>query len=117
VGARVGLLFVRAVACFLLLGALGVGYSLSLLFLCAGAAAAALPLGLAGAATQAGAGGAALVATGVDASEALHVAVSIGVLGVLTGAAVLVAAIVWRSGASLLLQVGVKPSSRRELRF
>jgi hypothetical protein len=102
-----GCWFVRAVACFLLLGALGVGYSLSLslLFLCAGAAAAALPLGLAGAATQAGAGGAALVATGVDASEALHVAVSIGVLGVLTGAAVLVAAIVWRSGASLLLRV------------
>jgi hypothetical protein len=96
--------FVRAVACFLLLGALGVGYSISLalLFLCAGAAAAALPLGLAGAATQAGAGGAALTATGVGASEALHVAVSIGVLGVLTGTAVLVAAIVWRSGRSLL---------------
>ena len=96
--------FVRAVAFFLLLGALGVGYSVSLalLFLCAGAAAAALPLGLAGAATQAGAGGAALATTGVGASEALHVAGSIGVLGVLTGTAVLVAAIVWRSGTSLL---------------
>jgi len=95
---------VRAVACFLLLGALGAGYSISLalLFLCAGAAAAALPLGLAGAATQAGAGGAALAATGVGASEALHVAVSIGVLGVLTGTAVLAAAVVWRSGTSLL---------------
>lgn len=95
---------VRAVAFFLLLGALGVGYSISLalLFLCAGAAAAALPLGLAGAATQAGAGGAALAASGVGASEALHVAVSIGALGVLTGTAVLVAAIVWRSGTSLL---------------
>jgi hypothetical protein len=96
--------FVRAVAFFLLLGALGLGYSISLalLFLCAGAAAAALPLGLAGAATQAGAGGAALAATGVGASEALQVAVSIGVLGVLTGTAVLVAAIVWRSGTALL---------------
>lgn len=95
---------VRAVAFCLLLGALGVGYSISLalLFLCAGAAAAALPLGLAGAATQAGAGGAALAATGVGASEALHVAVSVGVLGVLTGTAVLVAAVVWRSGMSLL---------------
>jgi hypothetical protein len=95
---------VRAVAFFLLLGALGLGYSISLalLFLCAGAAAAALPLGLAGAATQAGAGGAALAATGVGASEALHVAISIGVLGVLTGTAVLLAAIVWRSGTSLL---------------
>ena len=94
----------RAVAFFLLLGALGVGYSISLalLFLCAGAAAAALPLGLAGAATQAGAGGAALMAAGVRASEALHVAVSISVLGVLTGTAVLVAAIVWRGGMSLL---------------
>jgi hypothetical protein len=95
---------VRAVAFFLLLGALGVGYSISLalLFLCAGAAAAALPLGLAGAATQAGAGGAALATTGVGASEALHVAISIGVLGVLTGTAVLLAAILWRSGTALL---------------
>ena len=43
---------VRAVACFLLLGGLGVGFSvpLALLFLCAGAAAAALPIGPAGAA-------------------------------------------------------------------
>jgi len=47
-------------------------------------------------------GGDALAATGVGASEALQVAVSIGVLGVLTGTAVLVAAIVWRSGTSLL---------------
>jgi uncharacterized membrane protein YbhN (UPF0104 family) len=55
---------VRAVALFLLLGALGVGFSfpLALLFLCAGAAAAALPIGPAGAATQAGASGAALIA-------------------------------------------------------
>ena len=94
----------RAVASFLLLGALGVGYSISLalLFLCAGAAAAALPVGLAGAATQAGAGGAALVATGVAGTEALRVAVSIGVLGVLTGTAVLAAAVVWRIAAALL---------------
>jgi hypothetical protein len=48
---------VRAVALFLLLGTLGVGFSfpLALLFLCAGAAAAALPIGPAGAATQVGA--------------------------------------------------------------
>jgi len=93
---------VRAVSFFLILGALGAGYSISLalLFLCAGAAAAALPIGISGAATQAGAGGAALAATGVGTSEALHVAVSIGVLGVLTGTAVLVATLVWR-GASL----------------
>jgi hypothetical protein len=38
----------------------------------------------------------------VGASHALHAAVSIGVLGVITGTAVLVAAIVWRSALSLL---------------
>ena len=94
----------RAVAFFLLLAAFGVGYSfpLALLLLCAGAAAAALPVGLAGTATQVGAGGAALVATGVGTSQALHVAVSIGVLGVITGTAVLAAAVVWRSALSLL---------------
>jgi hypothetical protein len=94
----------RALACFLVLGALGVGYSLplALLFLCAGAAAAALPVGLAGAATQVGAGGTVLVATGVGATQALHVALSIGVLGVLTGTAVLVVAVAWRGARSLL---------------
>src|SRR5207247_9822103 len=47
---------VRAAALFLLLGALGIGYSfpLALLFLCAGSAAGALPIGPAGAATQVG---------------------------------------------------------------
>jgi hypothetical protein len=82
----------RAIAFFLVLAALGVGYSvpLALLVLCAGAAAAALPVGLA-----------ALVAMGVDATRALHVAVSIGTLGVLTGTAVFVAAIAWRSAQSL----------------
>ena len=94
---------VRAVAFFLLLAAFGVGWSLplALLLLCAGAAAAALPVGLAGTATQVGAGGAALIATGVDASRALDVAVSIGVLGVVTGTAVFVAAILWRGAVSL----------------
>jgi hypothetical protein len=95
---------VRAVACFLLIGTLGVGFSfpLALLFLCAGAAAAALPIGPAGAATQAGASGAALIAAGVGASQALAVAVSIGTLGVFSGAAIFVVAVVWRSGRSLL---------------
>jgi hypothetical protein len=56
---------VRAVALFLLLGTLGIGFSfpLALLLLCAGAAAAGLPIGPAGVATQAGASGAALIAT------------------------------------------------------
>jgi len=94
---------IRALACFLLLGGLGVGFSipLALLFLCAGAAAAALPIGPAGAATQIGAGAAALIASGIGASQALAVAVSVGALGVLSGAAVLLAAIAWGSGLSL----------------
>ena len=95
---------VRAVALFVLLGALGVGYSvpLALLFLCAGAAAAALPIGPAGAATQVGAQTAALLASGVAASQALSVAVSVGMLGVLAGSAILLFAVVWRTSLSLL---------------
>jgi hypothetical protein len=89
---------VRAVALFLVLGTLGVGFSfpLALLFLCAGAAAAALPIGPAGAATQAGASGAALIASGIAASSALAVAVSVGTLGVLSGSAVFLFAVAWR---------------------
>jgi uncharacterized membrane protein YbhN (UPF0104 family) len=94
---------VRAVALFLLLGTLGVGYSfpLALLFLCAGAAAAALPIGPAGAATQVGVGGAALVASGVGTSKALSVAVTVGALGIFSGGAVLLWAVAWRTGLSL----------------
>jgi Lysylphosphatidylglycerol synthase TM region len=93
---------VRAVAFFLLLGTLGVGFSvpLALLWLCAGAAAAALPIGPAGAATQVGAGAAALIASGVGGSQALAVTVAVGALGVLTGAAIFLAAVVWRTGLS-----------------
>ncbi len=94
---------VRAVALFLLLGALGIGYSfpLALLFLCAGAAAAALPIGPAGAATQVGGGAAALLASGVGASQALSIAVSVAALGVLSGTAILLFAIAYRSGRTL----------------
>ncbi|MFY9578950.1 MAG: lysylphosphatidylglycerol synthase domain-containing protein [Gaiellaceae bacterium] len=93
----------RAAALFLLLGALGIGYSfpLALLFLCAGAAAAALPIGPAGAATQVGAGTAALLASGVAASQALSVAVSVGILGILSGAMIFLVAVTWRTGLAL----------------
>jgi uncharacterized membrane protein YbhN (UPF0104 family) len=99
-----GCWLVRALALFLLLGTLGIGYSwpLTFLFLCAGATAAALPIGPAGAATQAGAHGAALIASGVGASQALAVAVSIGALGVLCGTLILLSAIVWQTSLSLL---------------
>jgi hypothetical protein len=94
---------VRAVALFLLLGTLGVGFSfpLALLFLCAGAAGAALPIGPAGAAAQVGASGAALIASGVEASQALAVAVSVGALGIFSGAAILLFAVAWRTGLAL----------------
>jgi uncharacterized membrane protein YbhN (UPF0104 family) len=95
---------VRAGALFLLLGGLGIGYSfpLALLFLCAGAAAAALPIGPAGATTQIGGGAAALLASGVGASQALSVAVSVAALGVLSGTAILAFAIASRTALSLL---------------
>lgn len=90
---------VRALALFFLLGALGVGYSftLALLFLCAGAAAAALPVGPAGTVVQVGAGAAMLVASGVDTSQAVAVALSVGALGVLCGGAILLFAVIWRA--------------------
>lgn len=94
---------VRAVALFLLLGTLGVGFSfpLALLFLCAGAAGAALPIGPAGAATQIGAGAAALIGSGIGASQALAVALAIAALGVFSGAAIFLFAVAWRTGMSL----------------
>jgi hypothetical protein len=99
---------VRAIALFLLLGTLGIGYSfpLALLFLCAGAAAAALPIGPAGAATQIGAGAASLIASDVGASKALAVAVSVGALGVISGTAILLFAVAWRTGLSLATKRG-----------
>lgn len=94
---------VRAIAFFLLLGTLGIGFSfpLALLFLCAGAAAAALPIGPAGAATQVGAGAAALIASGFGTSDALAVSLSVGALGVVSGAATFLFAVAWRTAMSL----------------
>jgi uncharacterized membrane protein YbhN (UPF0104 family) len=102
---------IRAVALLLLLGTLGVGFSvpLALLFLSAGAASAALPIGPAGAATQVGAGAAILIASGVGASQALAVAVAVAALGVLSGAVVLLLAVAWSLGLSLI------PTGRRRL--
>jgi Lysylphosphatidylglycerol synthase TM region len=98
-----GCWLVRALAVFLLLGGLGIGFSLprALLFVCAGAAAAALPIGPAGAATQVGAGGASLVAAGVGTTPAFGAALSMGALGVLSGAFVMVLAVGWTSAAAL----------------
>jgi lysylphosphatidylglycerol synthase-like protein len=106
---------IRAVAFFLLLGTLGIGFSipLALLVLCAGAAAAAVPIGPAGAATQVGAGAAALIATGVGGSQALAVTLAVGAFGVLTGAAIFLAAVLWRTVLSWRLSHGRSTSTDR----
>ena len=93
---------VRALALVLLLGALGVGFSfaLAVLYLSAGAAAGALPIGPAGA-TKAGAGAAALMASGVGGSQALDVALAGQTLGVLCGLAILLGAAAWRVRSGL----------------
>lgn len=94
---------VRGIAVFLVLGTLGVGFSvpLALLFLCAGAAAAALPVGPAGTATQVGGGATALIAAGTGASQALGAAISVAALGVFVGAVILLVALAWRTGLLL----------------
>jgi uncharacterized membrane protein YbhN (UPF0104 family) len=95
---------VRAFAVLLVLDTLGIGLSfpLALLLLNAGAAAAALPIGPAGAATQVGGGAAALIAAGVGTSTALNVTVSFAALGVFSGAAILLIAVIWRVGVSVM---------------
>jgi hypothetical protein len=103
----------RIVGLFLLLGALGVGFSvtLALLFLCASSAAAALPVGPGGTATQAGAGAAVLIASGVGASEALAVAIASQALGLLVGGAIFLAATAWRTGVRLSPRFRPAPSA------
>jgi uncharacterized membrane protein YbhN (UPF0104 family) len=80
---------VRATGLFVLLGALGIGFSLTLalVFVCAGAAASAVPVGPAGAAAHVGAGAAVLVASGMAASQAISVATAAAALGISCAAA------------------------------
>jgi uncharacterized membrane protein YbhN (UPF0104 family) len=89
----------RTAGVVLLLGTLGVGFSLplALLFLCASSAAAALPIGPGGAATQAGAGAAVLIASGAGASEAVAVAIAVQALGIIAGGSILLFAAAWRT--------------------
>jgi hypothetical protein len=90
---------VRVTALTLLLAALGLGFSfpLAMMFLCAGAAADALPIALGGAATQVGAGATLLVVSGIGASEALGFALAAQTLLILSGAAVLFLAVTWQA--------------------
>ena len=96
----------RGVALFVLLHALqmdnGSTMTLAIAFLCASAASAALPIAPAGAATQAGAGAAILIASGVHASDAIAFSVAAQALAILAGAAILVAAALWQARLRLV---------------
>jgi uncharacterized membrane protein YbhN (UPF0104 family) len=87
----------RGLAVFVLLQALSVGASfpLALAFLCASAASAALPIAPAGAATQAGAGAAILIISGVPKADALAFSVAAQGMVILAGAAIVTVAGVW----------------------
>ena len=87
----------RGTAVFLLFDALSMrsSFPLALAFLCASAASAALPIAPAGAATQAGAGSAILIASGVRAGDAIAFAVAAQVLVVGTGAIVMLLLTGW----------------------
>jgi len=93
----------RALAVFVLLQALAVGASfpLALAFLCASAASAALPIAPVGAATQAGAGAAILIVSGVPKAEAVAFAVAAQGLIILAGAAICAIAGLWHLAARL----------------
>lgn len=90
---------VRATAILLLLGTFGIGLSLPLavMFICAGAASAAFPIGPAGAATQITAGTTVLVVSGVETSQALGFALAAQALMIFSGAAIFLAAVAWRT--------------------
>lgn len=94
---------VRVLALVLLLETLGLGFSipLAVMFVCAGAASAAIPFGLAGAATQVGAGATLLAVSGVEGSRALGFALAAQALIVLAGAAVFLFAVVWQTALRL----------------
>lgn len=103
----------RVVALVVLLGALGAGFSfaLAVLYLSAGAAAGLLlPIGPAGA-TKAGAGATALIASGVGPSQALDVALAGQALGLLSGGAILLVAVAWHAGPSLVPTRHRRPSA------
>jgi hypothetical protein len=90
----------RGTAVFLLLNALSLkgSFALALAFLCASAASAALPIAPAGAATQAGAGAAILMASGMKGTEALAFSVAAQALVIVTGAAVMLLITAWQIG-------------------
>jgi uncharacterized membrane protein YbhN (UPF0104 family) len=89
----------RGLALFVLLGALGLGtnFALALAFLCASSASAVLPIAPAGAVTQAGAGAAILVASGMHPDEAIAFGVAAQGLVIAAGAVCLAAMAAWHA--------------------
>jgi Lysylphosphatidylglycerol synthase TM region len=90
---------IRATAIFLLLSTFGIALSfpLAIMFICAGAASAAIPIGPAGAATQVTAGATLLIVSGVEAGQALGFALAAQALLIFSGAAIFLAAVAWRT--------------------
>jgi uncharacterized membrane protein YbhN (UPF0104 family) len=89
----------RGLALFVLLGALGLGtsFALALAFLCASSASAVLPVAPAGAVTQAGAGAAILVASGMHPDEAIAFGVAAQGLVIAVGAVCVAAMAAWHA--------------------
>lgn len=93
----------RGLAIFVLLAALGLGtdFALALAFLCASSAAAVLPVAPAGAATQAGAGAAILIASGMHAENAIAFGIAAQALVIAAGAACVLALALWHAQGRL----------------
>ena len=95
----------RATALYLLLAAMHIelSYPLAIGFLCAGAAAGALPIApAAGAATTVGGGAALLIASGVGTQTAVDFAISAQTLLIFAGIAILLFAAIMHGGQQLV---------------
>jgi uncharacterized membrane protein YbhN (UPF0104 family) len=93
----------RGLAIVVLLAALGFGLdvALALAFLCASSASAVLPIAPAGAATQAGAGAAILIASGVHADRAVAFGIAAQASVILAGAVFVLALGAWHAQGRL----------------
>ena len=96
----------RGAALFVLLHALGLGSpasaSLAVVFLCASAASAALPVAPAGAATQMGAGAAILAVSGMHTDDAVAFALSAQALVIVAGGSIVAFVALWHAGRRLV---------------
>jgi uncharacterized membrane protein YbhN (UPF0104 family) len=93
----------RTLAVFVLLAALGLGndFALALAFVCAASASSVLPIAPAGAAMQAGAGAAILVASGIQAEQAIAFGIAAQALVIAVGAGFVLALGGWHAQGRL----------------